>query len=497
MTKSVTMTSGMTKSAEVRSQLKHPVVDADGHWLEVNPVFWRYIDQVAGPGMVDRYKKVYGSGYAWHSLSPEERQRQRIRRPGWWGLPVKSEDRAAAMIPRMFREKLDDWGIDVALVYPTLGFTLTREIPDDELLQATVRAYNVMVADMFSSVSDRAIPAGVVSLNRPDEAIAQIEHAHSLGIKMLSVNGIVPRTFEADADWQPDPKKRRVYIDGLGMDSPYDYDPVWQKFVDCKIAVTSHNGGNGWPNRNSPTNYVSNHLGHFAEAHHLFARSLFLGGVTERFPTLNFGFLEGGVGWGCNLYGDLYGHWKVWNRKHMDQHRKPTNLDLNVVRSYFDKYAEPGWPFEGRLDEILSRNLEMVEQNVTQAFLAERDAKADDFSNVNVNGRKDITRLFAKPFYFGCEADDPMTAVAFNEKIGLNLKPMLGSDISHFDVADADEVLEEAWESVEHGIINEDNFRDFTFTNAVKLHGGMNPDFFKGTLVEKEAGQVLLQADKS
>src|SRR5258708_2798447 len=219
MTKSVTMTNGMTKSAEVRSQLKHPVVDADGHWLEVNPVFWRYIDQVAGPGMVERYKKVYGSGYAWHSLSPEERQRQRIRRPGWWGLPVKSEDRAAAMIPRMFREKLDDWGIDVALVYPTLGFTLTREIPDDELLQATVRAYNVMVADMFSSVSDRAIPAGVVSLNRPDEAIAQIEHAHSLGIKMLSVNGIVPRTVEADADWQPDPKKRRVYIDGLGMDS--------------------------------------------------------------------------------------------------------------------------------------------------------------------------------------------------------------------------------------------------------------------------------------
>jgi hypothetical protein len=90
-----------------------------------------------------------------------------------------------------------------------------------------------------------------------------------------------------------------------------------------------------------------------------------------------------------------------------------------------------------------------------------------------------------------------MTAVAFNQKIGLNLKPMLGSDISHFDVADADEVLEEAWESVEHGIINEDNFRDFTFTNAVKLHGGMNPDFFKGTLVEEEAGQVLRQADKS
>ena len=483
---------GTTKSAKVRSSLKHPVVDADGHWLEVHPVFWRYIDQVAGPGMVDRYRKIYGSvSGVWYTLTPEERQRQRIRRPGWWGLTVKSVDRAAAMIPRMFRDKLDDWGIDISLLYPTLAFTLTREIPDNELLQASVRAYNVMVADMFRSVSDRIIPAGVAAMNRPNEAIEQIAHAHSLGLKMLSINGIVPRTFEADADWQADPKKRRVWIDGLGMDSAYDYDPVWQKFIDCKIAVTNHNGSNGWPNRNSPTSFVHCHLGHFAEAHHLMARSLFLGGVTERFPKLNFGFLEGGVGWGCNLFADLHGHWKVWNRKHMDAHRKPTNLDLKVVRGYFDKYAEPGWPFEGRLDEILSRNLEQVEQNVSQAFLAERDQDANDFSKVNIQSRDDIRRLYAEPFYFGCEADDPMTAVAFDKRLGLNLKPMLGSDISHFDVADADEVIEEAWEMVEHGMLTEDNFRDFTFTNAVKLHGGMNPDFFKGTVVEKEAAGVL------
>ena len=87
-----------------------------------------------------------------------------------------------------------------------------------------------------------------------------------------------------------------------------------------------------------------------------------------------------------------------------------------------------------------------------------------------------------------------MTAVAFDKKLGLNLKPILGSDISHFDVADADEVLEEAWELVEHGVINEDNFREFTFTNAVNLHGGMNPDFFKGTVVEKQAAKVLSKA---
>ena len=29
------------------------------------------------------------------------------------------------------------------------------------------------------------------------------------------------------------------------------------------------------------------------------------------------------------------------------------------------------------------------------------------------------------------------------------------------------------------------------FTNAVRLYGGMNPDFFKGTIVEKQAEEVL------
>ena len=84
-----------------------------------------------------------------------------------------------------------------------------------------------------------------------------------------------------------------------------------------------------------------------------------------------------------------------------------------------------------------------------------------------------------------------MTAVAFNDKMGLRLKPVLGSDISHFDVVDATEVLGEAYELVEHGLIDEENFRDFTFGNAAQLFGGMNPDFFKGTLVEAAVREEL------
>ena len=47
-------------------------------------------------------------------------------------------------------------------------------------------------------------------------------------------------------------------------------------------------------------------------------------------------------------------------------------------------------------------------------------------------------------------------------------------------------VLVEASEMVELGLITDNDFRDFTFTNVVGMHTGMNPDFFKGTAVEGE-----------
>jgi hypothetical protein len=49
----------------------------------------------------------------------------------------------------------------------------------------------------------------------------------------------------------------------------------------------------------------------------------------------------------------------------------------------------------------------------------------------------------------------------------------------------------EAYESVEKGTLTEGDFREFAFENAVRLHGGMNPEFFDGTLIETAAAAVL------
>jgi hypothetical protein len=117
----------------------------------------------------------------------------------------------------------------------------------------------------------------------------------------------------------------------------------------------------------------------------------------------------------------------------------------------------------------------------------------DDFAACKFTCKQDWIDLYVTPYYFGCEADDRMNATAFLKlnPFGAQLNAIYSSDIGHFDVIDMREPLAEAYELVEDGVLTDDNFRDFVFTNAVKLWGTQNPDFFKGTVVEKEAAAVL------
>jgi len=57
-------------------------------------------------------------------------------------------------------------------------------------------------------------------------------------------------------------------------------------------------------------------------------------------------------------------------------------------------------------------------------------------------------------------------------------------------VLDMSEVLEEAWELVEHGMISESDFQEFVFANPVRLHTALNPDFFKGTMVDDAVAKL-------
>jgi hypothetical protein len=52
-------------------------------------------------------------------------------------------------------------------------------------------------------------------------------------------------------------------------------------------------------------------------------------------------------------------------------------------------------------------------------------------------------------------------------------------------------VLDEVYEQVEEGRLDQADLRDFVFANPVRLWTSTNPQFFKGTAVEDAAAAVI------
>jgi len=461
-------------AAQIKAQLKHPVLDCDGHWWEAMPVLVDYVRDVAGAEIAAKVAASRrGSDTGWYAATPAERMARRLRRPDvQWPTPGDTRDKATAMLPGLLAERLPELGIDFAVVYGTVGLGLPGQAKA-ELRQAACRAYNRMVAELFGPHAYRLTPAAAIPMYTPDEAIAELDHAVTeLGLKAIMLRGPTRRDI-------PQSNASGYYFDSLGLDSPHDFDPFWARCVELGVAVTNHGGSRDWADRASVTNFTYNHIGHFAQNGHVFAKGLFLGGVTRRFPKLNFGLLEGGVGWAVNLMCDLIGHWEKLNPAAVRQHRHPSNTDVAELRRLFQHYGAE--PVRRRLDDILASSLQMEPQ----------DMILDDYGQTGVENKGDIVELFRRSFYFGCEADDPLTAWAFDERMGAKLKAVFSSDIGHWDVARMDEVLPEAFELVEKGLLTEGDFRDFAFANAVHLHGEMNPAFFAGTALEAAAAAEL------
>src|SRR5256712_9256143 len=93
-----------SKSAAVRAQLDHPVIDGDGHWLEPVPIFLDYLRQLAGPSVAERFvkKATEHIDRGWYDMTPAERLAPRPHPPKWGGGPGKPPDPRTAATPASF-----------------------------------------------------------------------------------------------------------------------------------------------------------------------------------------------------------------------------------------------------------------------------------------------------------------------------------------------------------------------------------------------------------
>lgn len=470
-------------AAQIRRELGHPVVDADGHFMELGPLMndeiVSYLEETGGAALRDRFI-ASTSNVLDTAVFPADRTTPDIRRPwrampSWWGNPVAdSYDRATAHVPRLLYERLDEFGIDYMLAYPSwsLGMLDAR---DAELRAPVLRALNRYTSRLFTPYSDRLSSAALIPMNTPEEAVAELLYAvQELGFKSAVIAGHAIRKLTDD------PRDQAYRLDTFGIDSDYDYDPFWAACLELGVTPVTHSSLQAHRVTRSITNYSFNHIGGLAVSHYELAKSLVMGGVFARFPALRFGFLEGGVAWAVSLLADLIGHWDKRNADAITS-LDPAILDVAALMRTIDEYG----------DETVRANRQRLQEHFSRP--PGRPNELDDFAAAGFDSVGDIIDAFEDHLYFGCEADDPLVGWATKTTIKhrpVKLRPILGTDISHWDAPVMNEVLVEAHELLEDKVVDAADFRAFTFENPVSLHMAANKDFFVGTVCEKEVAAL-------
>jgi predicted TIM-barrel fold metal-dependent hydrolase len=466
--------------AKVRDRLDHPVIDSDGHLIEFLPLVRDNVVDIAGESVASELDRMLDSGKLLRSIPVEKLRKLGRTATAWWGLPARNTlDRATVMFPQLLYQRLDEIGIDFAILYPTAGLTVTA-YPGEELRRAMARACNRYYAEAYADYRDRLEPVAAIPCFTPDEALDEVRYAvGELGLKAVMLSGVIPRPVPGAEE---NPAAR--WIDTVGHDAAHDYEPLWAELDRLGVAATFHASGMGWGSRMSRTNYVYNHIGNFAAAGEATARSLFFAGVPRRYPNLRLAFQEGGIALACSLYADILGHYAKRNAEAIHSYN-PEALDWDHFGDLVERFAT------GRARDERAR----VRYGMNLLMEPERDpARIDEFASTGIRGPEDVIDIFTRQYHFGCEADDPMNALAFNRELnprGARLRAVFASDIGHWDVPDIRVVLPEAYELVEHGHLSHDDFREFVFGNAVSLWAGNNADFFRASAVETAVDKEL------
>ncbi len=476
------MTSNLT-AAQIRQEIGHPIVDADGHFMELGPLMndeiVSYLEESGGAALREKFltsvSRVLDTAVFQADRTTPDVRRAWHSMPSWWGNPVAdAHDRATAHLPKLLYDRLDEFGIDYMLAYPSwsLGMLDNR---DDELRAPVLRAVNRYVSRLFTPYADRLTSAALVPMVHPDEAVAELRYAvEELGFKSVVIAGYAARKLT------PDPGDQAYRLDTFGIDSDHDYDPFWAACTDLGISPVTHSSLQAHRVTRSATNYAFNHIGGLAASHTELAKSLVMGGVFSRFPQLRVGFLEGGVAWAVSLLADLIGHWDKRNGNAIGD-LDPSILDVDAVMATIERYG----------DESVTSRRDRIRQYLARE--PGRPEHLDEFAAANFATVDQIIAVFTDQMYFGCEADDPLVGWATRSTIKhrpVRLRPILGTDISHWDAPVMNEVIVEAFELLDDNVIDADEFRAFTFENPVSLHTSSNKDFFVGTVCEQEVAGV-------
>ncbi|WP_246989717.1 amidohydrolase family protein [Halorientalis marina] len=180
--------------------------------------------------------------------------------------------------PEKIQESLcDEFHIDHPLINT---FGLMSRNPEPEWSIALMKAHNDLLLDQFLDGSNFKGLA-TITTQRPEAAAEELD-------RMGDEEDIVG-----------------FYVHNTGTNPPLGdphYDIMWQAAEDNNLNVAFHGSANGFmyefPRQNQALNqFMEVHVLAHPWSHMLTVTSLIVEGVVEKFPDLEFGFLEAGLGW--------------------------------------------------------------------------------------------------------------------------------------------------------------------------------------------------------
>src|SRR3989449_3241709 len=81
------LTNDPTNARKLRSRLSHPIIDADGHWLEYAPIMREEFRRIGGDAAAEALALASDRIPSSLRMSLAERRRRRAGQEAFWGAP--------------------------------------------------------------------------------------------------------------------------------------------------------------------------------------------------------------------------------------------------------------------------------------------------------------------------------------------------------------------------------------------------------------------------
>ena len=185
--------------------------------------------------------------------------------------------RPGGYIPEEQVKDMDLDGVDVSILYPTLGLQLFK-VPDSDLLNAIFKTYNDWLAEFCQASPKRLTGIAMINVDDVPVGVKELERCRKLGLVGAMITVYPP--------------------EDMRYDSP-EYEPLWAAAQDFAMPLALHAAtnrfGSGEGDRTSNNRFaVTINFDHYVR---MSLTDIILSGVFERYPKLQIGAVEHELSW--------------------------------------------------------------------------------------------------------------------------------------------------------------------------------------------------------